>query len=169
MAAQIFPGAFGASIADLGSHKSFRASRCYMRNLNYIYRVKRLHCLRWAVQQLFQIIGASRGYAGNLDFLARLRRHAYSSFWAINKENLRASRGYVDNLRLKCRLFQMFPILGPDHHPPSPRTVTCTGSVKRQTPIGAHVALAAVWPLLACLRVELICLPAATRWGCEPN
>ena len=75
----------------------------------------------------------------------------------------------VDNLRLKCRLFQMFPILGPDHHPPPPRTVTYTGSVKRQTPIGAHVALAAVWPLLACLRVELICLPAATRWGCEPN
>ena len=47
--------------------------------------------------------------------------------------------------------------------------MTCTGSVKTQTPIGAHVALAAVWPLLACLRVELICLPAATRWGCEPN
>ena len=33
-------------------------------------------------------------------------------------KNLRASRCYVDNLRLKYRLFQIFPILGRDHRPP---------------------------------------------------
>ena len=35
--------------------------------------------------------------------------------------------------------------------------------------IGAHVAPAAVGALLACLRVKLICLPAATCWGCQAN
>ena len=42
VAAKIFPGAYGACIAYLGSHKNFRASRCYMRNLKYTYRLKRL-------------------------------------------------------------------------------------------------------------------------------
>ena len=52
VAAKIFPGAYGACITYLGSHKKIRASCCYMRNLNYIYRLKLLHRLRCAVQQL---------------------------------------------------------------------------------------------------------------------
>ena len=188
VAAKKISGACGACIAYLGSHnKNPRFALLYAQSKLYISP----EATASPEVGSSTIICASRGYAGNLYFLARLRRHAYSSTWAINKRNLRASRGYVGNLNLNCRFFQMFsmalvfpharatvPVLAvrppsspstvKTHRPgsgspPPPRTVTCTGSVKTQTPIGAHVALAAVWPLLACLRVELICLPAATR------
>ena len=107
VAAKIFPGAYGACIAYLGSHKKIRASRCFMRNPNYIYRLKPEATASPEVGSS-TIICASRGYARNLYFLARLRRHAYSSTWAINKKHFRASRGYVGNLNLNCRFFQMF-------------------------------------------------------------
>ena len=58
----------------------------------------------------------------------------------------------------------MFPILGRDHHLPlGPYWI----SEKTDSYWGTCCPSGRLAP--ACLRVELICLPAATRWGCEPN